>query len=134
MKDSKSKPVSGAAGKGSSENVNRRRLGRVVHDDRGQASVEWNDAPDDYVRPVLELEDTGRVQSRLKDVRDREPYSRGKAKADPFNPYQKSAVGAAPDGGPKRDLRKLSNWIKMMREIEERKVLDKNEAEKPSED
>ena len=134
MKDSKSKPASGGDTKGAGESANRRRLGRVVHDDRGQASVEWNDAPENYVRPVLELEDTGRVQTRLKSARDREPFSPGKAKRDAFNPYQRSVLDAPAAAGPKRDLRKLSKWIKMMREVEERKVLDKNEAEKPTEE
>jgi hypothetical protein len=134
VKDSKSKPPSGAGSKDNGESANRRRLGRVVHDDRGQASVEWNDAPENYVRPVLELEDTGRAQTRLKSARDKEPYSPGRPERDAFNPYQRSVLDAPSAGGPKRDLRKLSKWIKMMREVEERKVLDKNEAEKPTED
>jgi hypothetical protein len=134
VKDSKSKPNSGADAKGSGESANRRRLGRVVHDDRGQASVEWNDAPENYVRPVLELEDTGRVQTRLKGAREKEPYSPANAKRDVFNPYQRPVLNPPAPSGPKRDLRKLSKWIKMMREVEERKVLDKNEAEKPSEE
>jgi len=33
----------------------RRRIGTVVHDDRGNASVEWRAAPTDHERPVLEV-------------------------------------------------------------------------------
>jgi hypothetical protein len=133
MKDPKTKKPSQVAAGGTGESANRRRVGKVVHDDRGWASVEWADAPQDYVRPVLELEDGKKAQTRLKTLRDKSPLR--PAKQDPFNPYQRSAPdAAAATGGARRDLRKLSKWIKMMREIEERKVLDKEEAEKPRED
>lgn len=132
MKDSKSKPPSEGDAKGNGESANRRRLGRVVHDDRGCASVEWQDAPENYVRPVLELEDGASTKTRLKTLRNQTPLSI--AKQDAFNPYQRSAPHGPTEGGSRRDLRNLSKWIKMMREIEERKALDKEEAEKPRED
>jgi hypothetical protein len=132
LKDSKPKPTAQTDAKGSAESASRRRVGKVVHDDRGAASVEWHDAPENYVRPVLELEDGARTTSRLKTLREKEPLSI--AKQDNFNPYQRSMPGGTIGGGSRRDLRKLSKWIKLMREIEERKVLDKEEAEKPRED
>jgi hypothetical protein len=133
VKDSKTKPPSETDAKGTGESANRRRFGKVVHDDRGCASVEWQDAPENYVRPVLELENGGKAQNRVKIVRERErPLSI--AKQDAFNPYQRSAPGEPPQGGARRDLRKLSKWIKLMRELEEKKALDREEAEKPSED
>jgi len=132
VKDSKSKPTSEADAAGTGESANRRRLGRVVHDDRGCASVEWQDAPENYVRPVLELEDGARATSRLKTLRDKDPLL--KSKPDAFNPYQRSTPDATIGGGSRRDLRQLSKWIRMMREVEERKVLDKDEAEKSRED
>ena len=52
----------------------------------------------------------------------------------PYNPYQRSAPETPAQAGTRRDLRKLSKWIKLMREVEERKLLDKEEAEKPRED
>jgi hypothetical protein len=89
----------------------RRRLGRVVHDDRGAASVEWRDAPGDYERPVFRVEGSG-VKDPLSIKND-----------DTFNPYDR-----VPDSSPtntgrtgKRDLKKLSAWLKLMREMEERK-------------
>jgi hypothetical protein len=133
VKDLKSKPTSPSDAKGTSESANRRRVGRIVHDDRGWASVEWQDAPEDYVRPVLELEDGARTTSRLKALRDQPPV--GAPKHDAYNPYQRSSVdGPTQGGGTRRDLRQLSKWIKLMREVEERRVLDKEEAEKPRED
>ncbi len=133
MKDLDSKPPAQDQTQGNGESANRRRLGRVVHDDRGCASVEWQDAPQNYVRPVLELEDGARTTTRLKALRDKAPPSI--AKKDAYNPYQRTAPEVpAQAAGTRRDLRKLSKWIKLMREVEERKLLDKEEAEKPRED
>jgi hypothetical protein len=74
----------------------RRRIGKVVHDDRGNASVKWLDAPSDYQRPVLEL-----------------------AREESSNSYAHGATRST--ASTRTDLRKLSEWIKMMRELEERK-------------
>jgi hypothetical protein len=88
----------------------RRRLGRVVHDDRGAASLEWHDAPEDHERPVFRIEGTG-VKEPLSVQQDQT-----------FNPYDRTTLdGPAKPKGGKRDLKKLSAWVKMMRELEERK-------------
>jgi len=90
----------------------RRRIGKVVHDDRGNASVTWEDAPADYQRTVLQV------------APDSAPARKAE---DSFNPYAHGATRATPAGThssgntTRTDLRKLSDWIKMMREIEERK-------------
>jgi hypothetical protein len=83
----------------------RRRIGKVVHDDRGNASVKWLDAPSDYQRPVLELAGDS--------VPARKPE-------EAFNPYAHGAARSTATST-RTDLRKLSEWIKMMRELEERK-------------
>jgi hypothetical protein len=83
----------------------RRRIGKVVHDDRGNASVKWTDAPSDYQRPVLEL------------TRDSTPAPKPE---EAFNPYAHGATRSTATST-RTDLRKLSEWIKMMRELEERK-------------
>jgi len=132
VKDVKNKPPAEDESKGNGESANRRRVGRVVHDERGWASVQWQDAPENYVRPVLELEAGTATQTRLKSVRSDAPLT--KSKKDAFNPYQRAMPDAPTGGGARRDLRKLSKWIKMMREVEERKALDKEEEEKPRED
>jgi hypothetical protein len=100
----------------------RRRIGKVVHDDRGQASLEWYDAPDDYERPVLEL--LGNPELSLeKEEKSFDPYAR-----------HTEAPGKAGEGpAPARtDLRKLSEWIKMKRELEQRKL--EGDDEDPDED
>lgn len=88
----------------------RRRIGRVVHDERGNASVSWRDAPADHKRHVLEVLGEGSLSLKSDETFD--PYARPKAEA-------KARV---PSGNTMRtDLRKLSEWIKLMRELEERK-------------
>ena len=51
----------------------RRRIGRVVHDERGNASVSWRDAPEDHKRPVLELLDS---KLAVKSEETFNPYAR----------------------------------------------------------
>lgn len=90
----------------------RRRIGRIVRDERDTASVEWVDAPADYARVPLSIESTL-------------PPGVTRAPGGGYNPYETIApyqAEAAPDKRPvQRDLRKLSEWIKQMREFEERK-------------
>jgi nitric oxide reductase activation protein len=90
----------------------RRRIGRIVRDERDTASVEWVDAPADYGRVPLSIEGTlpPGVKRAHKGYNPYETTSSNKARA------------TAPEKKPvKRDLRKLSEWIKQMRELEERK-------------
>jgi hypothetical protein len=131
LKDRSTKAPPKTPGSDSSESANRRRAGRVVHDDRGTASVEWFEAPPNQPRTILEIEDTVRAQRRLKELSER---GGGKApRPESFNPYQR-IPGQAAAAGPRRDLRKLSNWIKMMREVEERKALDNKAEKKPTDE
>ncbi|HEV2702257.1 MAG TPA: hypothetical protein VGV09_11535 [Steroidobacteraceae bacterium] len=93
-----------------SSTAERRRIAKIVHDDRDTASVEWLDAPPDYERIPLSIEGT---------------LPRGTKRAQTgYNPYETISPNkaAGPDKRPaKRDLRKLSEWIKQMRELEARK-------------
>ena len=106
----------------------RRRLSRIVHDDRGNASVEWHDAPSDYDRPKLEIESTTGTFRRLQ-----APDGLSLESQNNFDPYASSApVEPKPSkrGATTRtDLRKLSDWIKMKRELEERKLRGDSETE-----
>ena len=84
----------------------RRRIGTVVHDDRGNASVKWRAASAEQERPVLEvLGDRGLALNTEESSYD--PYARTRPRKS--------------DSGKRTDLRKLSEWIKQMRELEERK-------------
>jgi len=95
----------------------RRRVATVVHDERGNASVRWRDAPvdRDMERPPLEVLDNPALTLKPEDTHN--PYSRGK----PRDGLRNGARHAARSGAGRTDLRKLSDWIKMMRELEERK-------------
>jgi hypothetical protein len=88
----------------------RRRIGRVVHDERGNASLRWRDAPPDHERPVLEV--LGDAALTLRNDETYDPYGR--------RPLR-TGSGTRSGGGTRTDLRKLSEWIKMMRELEARK-------------
>jgi hypothetical protein len=91
----------------------RRRIGTVVHDDRGNASVKWRDAPADIERTVLEVE--GEPGLSIKTDETFDPYAR----------RQQPRADIRRHGNTTRtDLRKLSEHIKMMRELEERKRND----------
>ena len=105
----KKKPPAAVNGGSVTTDAERRRIGRIVHDDRGNASVDWHDAPADYKRQVFEIEEESGGLSIQKAPRTFDPYSRGTL------PEAKKAAA------PKKDLKKLSEWIKMMRDLEERK-------------
>lgn len=79
---------------------NRRRMSRIVHDSRGNAQVEWIDLPaeDLFLEPRLRLS-----------IEGESPPPAAVPRRAPL-PVRK-----------KTDLRKLSEWIKLTREIEERK-------------
>ena len=92
------------------ENAERRRVARIVHDDRGNKTVDWHDAPADYRRQVLEVESESPGLAVQKAPRTFDPYARA------------TPVESKKSTGPRKDLRKLSEWIKMMREREELKA------------
>lgn len=91
---------------GAAPEAERRRIGKVVHDERGNASWDFRDAPGDFERPVLQVQ--GDAQMTVKSEETYDPYARKRTR---------------PSGGntTRTDLRKLSEWIKMMRELESRK-------------
>jgi hypothetical protein len=96
----------------------RRRIGRVVHDDRGNASVDWRDAPADFERPVLEV--LGDPGLSIKSEKTYDPYAHRPVRGA-GEPPNGDGRGGKQGNSTRTDLRKLSDWIKMMRELEERK-------------
>ena len=86
------------------ESGNRRRLSRIVHDERGNARVEWED---------LSADDP-RASTRVPLSIAGEPVAR--------------TLQLPPPVSKKTDLRKLSEWIKLTREVNQRKdEKDENE-------
>jgi hypothetical protein len=108
--------------------TNRRRASQIVHDDRGNARVEWIDAGYAGVpleRAPLSIEPTpARGETP--------PLKIERKRAGGFDPYAR--VGAAhipkPAKAPvKRDLRKLGEWIKLKRELDAKKSQDDHDVE-----
>jgi hypothetical protein len=103
-------------------------VSQIVRDERGNARVEWIEAGRAGVpleRAPLSIEATPPrgANARLSVERVR---SRG------FDPYAR--VGAVPvpetkKPAGKRDLRKLGEWIKMKRELDERRAQDDHDVE-----
>jgi hypothetical protein len=121
MTDSKVKPTaSPAQSTGATSILERRRIGKVVHDERGNARLEWADAPADAERPALSLEET---QPAYKPESGYNPYEKAPRGRQQAPPAPDEPLSARPV---KRDLRKLSEWIKQMRELEERRRRDKD--------
>jgi hypothetical protein len=98
----------------------RRRLSRIVHDHKGNATVEWLDAPGEYQRPLLEIE--GSRQPAAPTQRAANTGSLQLESEDSHNPYTRIPENERKRAsGTRTDLRKLSAWIKMMRTLEEAK-------------
>jgi hypothetical protein len=96
-------------------------MSRIVHDDRGNASVEWHDAPSDYDRPKFEVESATGTHRRLT-VPDGLSLE-GQPNFDPYASSRPVERKSSKTGTTSRtDLRKLSEWIKLKRELEERKL------------
>jgi hypothetical protein len=104
--------------------ANRRRASQIVHDDRGNARVEWIDggfAGEPLERAPLSIESTPArgVNAKLTVERKR---------AGGFDPYARVGAAHIPEPkkqqGGKRDLRKLGEWIKLKRELDARKGQD----------
>jgi hypothetical protein len=115
----KSSPTGGKSKPAADPVAGKRRASRIVHDERGNARIEWIE--ESAVRPVdripLAIVDEG---ARSTAAWSPTQYDKG------FNPYQAGTGtpgSAEPQTSPrgKKDLRKLSEWIKQQRELEARK-------------
>lgn len=106
----------------------RRRISRIVHDHKGNATVEWLDAPADYERQKFEIEGARQPATLPKPGLNTGSLSIEKQDShDPYMRIPESERSRTP--GQKTDLRKLSAWIKMMRSLEEAKKRDGGEEQ-----
>ena len=78
-----------------------------MHDDRGNGAIQWVDAGRNHKRDTLDFCDA--------------PVA-NKAEQS-FNPYEHAQTDRGGNGAKpvKRDLRKLSEWIKTLRAVEAKK-------------
>lgn len=109
-------------------NGNRRRASQIVHDDRGNARVEWIDVGRAGValeRAPLSIEQTpARGESAKLSVE--------RTRSSGFDPYARIGGAHVPEPkkpAGKRDLRKLGEWIKLKREMEARQASGEPEPE-----
>jgi hypothetical protein len=100
----------------------RRRISRIVHDHKGNATVEWLDAPADYERQKFEIEGAPPPAAPKHGLKAGSLAIQNDDSHDPYMRISESERNRAP--GQKTDLRKLSAWIKMMRSLEEAKKRD----------
>lgn len=108
--------------------VNRRRASQIVHDDRGNARVEWIDAG--YAGELLEREPLSIQSTPARGDSAKLTVERARSKG--FDPYQRVGAAHVPEAKKppvKRDLRKLGEWIKLKRELESRKQQDDSDVE-----
>jgi hypothetical protein len=108
---------------------NRRRASQIVHDERGNARVEWIDAG--YAGEPLERAPLSVEQTPARGDGAKLTVERTRAKG--FDPYARVGAAHVPAQKKqpvKRDLRKLGEWIKLKRELEARKTTgDEGEPE-----
>jgi hypothetical protein len=109
--------------------ANRRRASQIVHDDRGNARVEWIDAG--YAGVPLERAPLSIEQTPARG--DSAKLAVERTRAEGFAPYARVGAAHVPEAkkpiGGKRDLRKLGEWIKLKRELEARKASGEPEVE-----
>jgi hypothetical protein len=107
--------------------ANRRRASQIVHDERGNARVEWIDAG--FAGVELERAPLTIESSPSRGENGKMAAERVRAKG--FDPYARVGNAHVPDpkkSAGKRDLRKLGEWIKLKRELEARKSQDDSDA------
>jgi hypothetical protein len=101
--------------------ANRRRASQIVHDDRGNARVEWIDAG--YAGVPLERAPLSIEQTPSRGDSSKLVVERVRAKG--FDPYARVGAAHVPEQKKqpvKRDLKKLGEWIKLKRELDARKT------------
>ena len=108
--------------------TNRRRASQIVHDERGNARVEWIDAG--YAGEPLERAPLSIESTPARGVNARLAVER--VRSSGFDPYARIGGAHVPEPkkpAGKRDLRKLGEWIKLKRELEERRAQDDSDVE-----
>jgi hypothetical protein len=108
--------------------ANRRRVSQIVHDERGNARVEWIDAG--YAGEPLERAPLSIEPTPSRGESGKLAVERVRSKG--FDPYARVGNAHVPDPkkpAGKRDLRKLGEWIKLKRELDARKSQDDSDTE-----
>jgi hypothetical protein len=107
--------------------ANRRRASQIVHDERGNARVEWIEAG--FAGVPLEREPLSIESSPARGESAR--LSMDRSRSSGFDPYARVGAAHLPEAKKpvKRDLRKLGEWIKLKRDLEARRDQDDADPE-----
>jgi len=110
------------------QGTNRRRASQIVRDDLGNARVEWIDVG--YAGVALERAPLSIVPTPPRGDGARLSVERDRGSG--FDPYARVGAAHIPEARKapvKRDLRKLGEWIKLKRELDERKAQDDHDVD-----
>jgi hypothetical protein len=127
---SKSGPKPGANGPAESphdpDGTSAKTTGRVKFDDRGNAVWEWQVATGAF-SPEVSTSRLQRLEHPFLSIADDAPTPLDQVRANPlgtkkgYDPYDSGKLGKAPAPPRKKDLRKLSEWLKLKKQAGQNK-------------
>jgi hypothetical protein len=100
--------------------------GRVKFDDRGNAIWEWQVATGAF-SPEVSTSRLQRLEHPALSIADDAPTPLDTVRANPlgtkkgYDPYDSGKLGKAPAPPRKKDLRKLSEWLKLKKQADQNK-------------
>jgi hypothetical protein len=121
------KPASGNAGEPSPKNDGgEKSTGRVKFDERGNAVWEWQVATGAFGREVT-TQRLQKLEHPALSIADDAPTPFETVRANPlgtkkgYDPYDSGKLGRKPGEPQKKDLRRLSEWLKLKKQAESNK-------------
>ena len=133
MSNEKTKPANAATGNpgepASKKDAGEKSTGRVKFDERGNAVWEWQVATGAFGREVT-TQRLQKLEHPALSIADDAPTPFETVRANPlgtkkgYDPYDSGKLGRKPETPQKKDLRKLSEWLKLKKQAEANKPDD----------
>ena len=133
MSNEKTKPANAATGNpgepASKKDAGEKSTGRVKFDERGNAVWEWQVATGAFGREVT-TQRLQKLEHPALSIADDAPTPFETVRANPlgtkkgYDPYDSGKLGRKPEPPQKKDLRKLSEWLKLKKQAEANKPDD----------
>ena len=114
------------AGNPAPDNSGEKSTGRVKFDERGNAVWEWQVATGAFGREVT-TQRLQKLEHPALSIADDAPTPFETVRANPlgtkkgYDPYDSGKLGRKPPDKPVKDLRKLSEWLKLKKQAESNK-------------